>query len=128
MGYWYTTDDDHLESWYLYHRGYPGCSSSDAPVGCVSQTQWAQKPNCAAYDSGTLEFDFSCDTSAGHCGGPVYSWQPGSQGPYIVGINSASHSCKAPSCTEVDPNSARRITKHLAGKMSFVKSVEEWGP
>ena len=123
MGFAQNPDDDVLESWWLYNRGYPGCSQTDAPAGCVSETQWAQSGHCKAYDSGSLEFRHSCDTSKGHSGGPVYSWTPGSQGPYVVGINSSGYVCKAPSCDDVDPSNARRVTKKLFDKMAFAKSA-----
>jgi hypothetical protein len=61
--------------------------------------------------------------SGGHSGGPLYSWSPGANGPYIVAINIAE-SCKGADCgSDQTPNVAFRIDKSLAEKMSYYRSV-----
>ncbi len=129
MGYWYNSSDSAIAAYAKYHRGYPGCSASNAPVGCVSSTMWGQTFTC---DTGSFfgtvngwhrNFWHGCDMSGGHSGGPMYSWSPGASGPYLLGVNIAE-ACKGLDCVgNPTPNVAFRIDKALAEKMSYYRSI-----
>jgi V8-like Glu-specific endopeptidase len=129
MGYWYNSSDSSVSGYTKYHRGYPGCGADNAPAGCTSSTMWGQSGSCLTGGFfGTVNgyhrnFWHGCDSSGGHSGGPMYSWSPGSNGPYLLGTNIAE------SCSDVDcfaslaPNVAFRIDKWLSDNMSYWRSV-----
>jgi V8-like Glu-specific endopeptidase len=128
MGYWYAGDGT-VAGFAKYHRGYPGCGASNAPAGCTSSTMWGQSFTCqtggffGSVNGWNRNFWHGCDMSGGHSGGPLYSWSPGANGPYIVAINIAE-SCKGTDCTgDPTPNVAFRIDKGLAENMSYYRSV-----
>lgn len=129
MGYYYSSNNDSVEGWNKYHRGYPGCGAVNAPAGCASNVMYAQSAKCAtggffgSVDGWDRNFWHGCDMSGGHSGGPMYSWTPGNNGPYLVGINIAE-SCKAADCKgDSTPNVALRIDQWLAEKMSYYRSI-----
>lgn len=129
MGYWYNSSDGGVANYTKFHRGYPGCGAINAPAGCASSTMWGQSFSC---DTGSFfgsvggwnrNFWHGCDASPGHSGGPMYSWSPGNNGPYLLGTNIAE-SCKAADCAgDPTPNVAFRIDKWLAEKMSYYRSI-----
>jgi V8-like Glu-specific endopeptidase len=129
MGYYYSSNDDTVAGWNKYHRGYPGCSASNAPAGCASSVMYSQTAKCTtgsffgSVGGWDRNFWHGCDASGGHSGGPMYSWTPGSNGPYLVGVNIAE-SCKSTDCKgDATPNVALRIDQWLAEKMSYYRSV-----
>jgi hypothetical protein len=90
---------------------------------------WGQNFTCqtgsffGSVNGWNRNFWHGCDMSGGHSGGPLYSWSPGANGPYIVAVNIAE-SCKAADCgSNQTPNVAIRIDKALAEKMSYYRSV-----
>lgn len=129
MGYYYSSNNDTVEGWSQYHRGYPGCGAMNAPAGCVGSSMYAQAGKCAigdfynSVDGWDRNFMHGCDMSPGHSGGPMYSWTPGNNGPYLVGINVAE-TCSSTNCKgDATPNVAVRLDKWLAEKMSYYRSV-----
>jgi V8-like Glu-specific endopeptidase len=129
MGYYYNSSESGVAGYAKYHRGYPGCGASNAPAGCTSSTMWGQSFTCqtggffGSVNGWNRNFWHGCDMSGGHSGGPLYSWSPGANGPYIVAINIAE-SCKSTDCgTDQTPNVAFRIDKSIAEKMSYYRSV-----
>lgn len=129
MGYYYHSNDDTVAGWNMYHRGYPGCGAMNAPAGCVSSGMYAQAAKCKigdffnSVDGWDRNFMHGCDMSGGHSGGPMYSWTPGTKGPYLVGVNIAE-TCSDTDCEgDSTPNVALRIDKWLAEKMSYYRSV-----
>jgi V8-like Glu-specific endopeptidase len=129
MGYYYHSDEDTVAGWSKYHRGYPGCSADNAPAGCASNVLYGQSFTCTtdgffgSVGGWDRNFWHGCDSSPGHSGGPMYSWSPGANGPYLVGINIAE-SCSDTDCEgDETPNVALRIDKWLAERMSYYRSL-----
>ncbi|MEO8550188.1 MAG: trypsin-like serine protease [Kofleriaceae bacterium] len=102
--------DSTLATYDVRNVGYPACGSATSPPGCVSGVAFGDLSctNAAPQvdspddrwplygDNGQL-ID-GCDTNAGHSGGPIYSYTPGSNGPYVVG-NTDWNYCNVNSCT-----------------------------
>lgn len=129
MGYYYNSSDSGVAEYAKFHHGYPSCGAGNRPAGCVSSTMWGQGFMCdtagfyGSVNGWNRNFWHGCDMSPGHSGGPMYSWSPGANGPYLVGINIAE-SCKSTDCQgDVTPNVAFRIDQSLAEKMSYYRSV-----
>ncbi len=129
MGYHWNSDEDKIAGYTKFHRGYPGCGASNAPSGCTASTLWGQSGSCATGDffgsvnGWNRNFWHGCDMSGGHSGGPMYSWSPGANGPYLLGVNIAE-SCKGSDCAgDPTPNVAFRIDKALGEKMSYYRSI-----
>jgi V8-like Glu-specific endopeptidase len=122
MGVYYNSNDSSVSGYVKYHYGYPGCSSPGAPAGCVTGSLWGHDFSCAtgsffnSVGGWNRNFYHGCDSSGGHSGGPLYSWTPGSNGPYIVATNIAE-SCQGDECTSATPNIAFRIDKWLGDNM-----------
>jgi len=129
MGYKWHSDDDVVSGYTKFHRGYPGCGGSNPPAGCVSSTLWGQSGSCAtgsffgSVNGWNRNFWHGCDMSGGHSGGPMYSWSPGQNGPYLLGVNIAE-SCKSTDCIgKPTPNVAFRIDKTIGQNMSYYRSI-----
>ena len=60
--------------------------------------------------------------SGGHSGGPLYSWSPGANGPYLLAVNIVE-SCKGSACGETTPIIAIRIDKWLGEQMMYWRSI-----
>jgi len=121
MGFYYSSDSA-VAGFVKYHYGYPGCSSPGAPDGCVSGSLWGQSFSCqtgsffGSVGGWNRNFYHGCDMSGGHSGGPLYSWTPGSNGPYIVATNIAE-TCQGAACSSQTPNVAFRIDQWLGDNM-----------
>jgi V8-like Glu-specific endopeptidase len=101
--------DSTVESWATRNVGYPACGGSMSPANCVSNVAYGDlscanvAPRLTGPDSrwplyGTNgKMDTGCDTSGGHSGGPIYSYSPGDNGPYIIG-NTVWNQCNSSSC------------------------------
>lgn len=139
MNFTSTFSDSTVVTWVKYHYGYPGCSASGGgPAGCVANSLWGQTSKCGNGSffnpmPGTgwnREFYHGCDMSGGHSGGPLYTWSPGSSGPYLVGVNIAE-ACTGSSCTEANvgpittlvPNLALRLDKAITDSMTYWRSI-----
>jgi V8-like Glu-specific endopeptidase len=96
-------------TWAPRNVGYPGCGGSMSPTPCVSNVAYGDL-TCAGTDPALSQadnrwplngakgrMDTGCDTSPGHSGGPIYSYSPGSNGPYII-ANSDWNTCNSSSC------------------------------
>lgn len=128
MGVWYNSTDSAMAGYTKYHYGYPGCGSPGFPSGCADNSLWGQSFAC---DTGSFfndvngwnrNFYHGCDSSGGHSGGPLYSWSPGANGPYLLATNIAE-SCQGSLCTSATPNIAFRIDKWLADQMMYWRSI-----
>ena len=65
-----------------------------------------------------------CDTSPGHSGGPIYSYSPGSNAPYIIG-NATWNQCNSSTCNAASQYSTAgaRISETLAGYMMNLRAT-----
>lgn len=104
-----TASDATVAGWDTRNIGYPGCGSSMAPADCVSNVAYGDlacagvAPRLSSPDSRwplydqNGKLDTGCDTNGGHSGGPIYSYSPGSNGPYII-ANTVWNQCNSSSC------------------------------
>ncbi|WP_224243153.1 trypsin-like serine peptidase [Hyalangium gracile] len=128
MGVYYNSSDSGVSSYTKYHYGYPGCGSGGAPAGCVNNSMWGQSFACTtgsffnSVNGWNRNFYHGCDMSGGHSGGPLYSWSPGSNGPYLLATNIAE-SCTGSDCTGTTPNIAFRIDQWLGDLMMYWRSI-----
>ncbi len=135
MGVWWAGDSI-LSSFSVKNIGYPACGSSMAPASCMSNTAYADF-FCAGVAPALSDADSrwplkgmkgkmrtGCDTSGGHSGGPIYSYSPGSNGPYIIG-NTVWNQCNSSSCSSTTEYSSAgiRIPKTLAEWMMTLRSI-----
>jgi V8-like Glu-specific endopeptidase len=109
LGFAANSSEATVASWAPRNVGYPGCAESMAPAGCVSNVAYGDLTcaNVEATFSGADNrwplngemgrMDNGCDTSPGHSGGPIYSYSPGSSGPYIIG-NADWNTCNSSTC------------------------------
>lgn len=101
--------DSAVASWETRNVGYPACSGSMAPASCVSNVAYGDL-TCAGVDPALSDPDSrwplygtngkmrtGCDTSGGHSGGPIYSYSPGDNGPYLIG-NTVWNQCNSTTC------------------------------
>jgi V8-like Glu-specific endopeptidase len=101
--------DSTVASWETRNVGYPACSKSMAPANCVSNVAYGDL-TCAGVAPALSDPDSrwplygtngkmraGCDTSPGHSGGPIYSYSPGDNGPYIIG-NTVWNQCNSSTC------------------------------
>ena len=135
LGVWWAGDDT-LASFAPRNVGYPGCSAGMAPSGCVSNVAYGDlgcagvAPRVSSPDSrwplyGTNgKMDTGCDTSPGHSGGPIYSYSPGSNGPYIIG-NTTWNQCWQDGCVGSTQYASAgiRISETLAGYMMNLRAT-----
>jgi V8-like Glu-specific endopeptidase len=109
LGFAANSNEDTVASWAPRNVGYPGCGGAMSPAGCVSNVAYGDL-SCAGVEAsfsgadnrwplnGELgRMDNGCDTSPGHSGGPIYSYSPGSNGPYIIG-NADWNTCNSSTC------------------------------
>jgi V8-like Glu-specific endopeptidase len=109
LGFAAHSSEDVVASWAPRNVGYPGCGASMPPANCVSNVAYGDL-TCANVEAsfsgadnrwplnGELgRMDNGCDTSPGHSGGPIYSYSPGSNGPYIIG-NADWNTCNSTTC------------------------------
>lgn len=102
-------DDATTATWAVRNIGYPACGGSMSPMPCVSNVAYGDL-GCAGADPLLSDPDArwpnngmngkmrtGCDTSGGHSGGPIYSYSPGDNGPYIVG-NTVWNQCNSSTC------------------------------
>ena len=135
LGVWWA-DDDTVASFAPRNVGYPGCNNGMPPADCVDNVAYGDltcanvDPRLSSPDSrwplyGTNgKMDTGCDTSPGHSGGPIYSYSPGSNGPYIIG-NATWNQCWLGSCTSstMYSTSGIRISETLAGYMMNLRAT-----
>ncbi len=139
MGFRYTSEAA-LKSYAIKHDGYSGCGAYGAqPSSCTPNTVYGQTFSCrinyfsqpntlqgATPNGYNLTFRHSCDMSRGHSGGPVYTYDGGSNGPYVVGVNVWEHcyTCStASSGTKSYPNKAVRIKPWLGQFLLNLRSI-----
>jgi len=128
MGFAQSASDSTIAGWAKYHAGYPGCGAAGAPAGCVDGSLWTQSGTCATgsffnpVNGWNRNFFHGCDMSGGHSGGPLYSWSPGSGGPYVVASNIAEI-CQGSACSGSTPNVAFRIDSWLYNWLLYWRSI-----
>lgn len=128
MGVSYSPSDGTTAAYTMYHAGYPSCVSGGRPSGCVDNSMWGQSAACAIgsffnpVGGWNRNFWHGCDMSGGHSGGPLYSWSPGSGGPYIIATNIAE-TCTGAACTGAVPNVAFRIDQWLFDWLMYWRSI-----
>jgi V8-like Glu-specific endopeptidase len=128
--------DSTVEGWATRNVGYPSCGGSMPPANCVSGVAYGDL-SCAGVDPslsgpddrwplyGTNgKMDTGCDTSGGHSGGPIYSYSPGSNGPYLIG-NTVWNQCNSSSCGPLTQYSSAgiRISETLFDYMLNLRST-----
>ena len=135
FGFWWAGDST-VASFSTRNIGYPSCSSGMAPASCVSGVAYGDL-SCAGVAPFLSDPDnrwplygtngkmaTGCDTSGGHSGGPIYSYDPGSNGPYIIG-NTVWNQCYQSSCTPTTQYSSAgiRISETLADYMLNLRAT-----
>lgn len=128
--------DSKLATYATVNIGYPGCASSMAPDGCLSNVAYADlvcagvAPKLTDPDTRWPLYGWNgkmhtgCDTSGGHSGGPIYSYTPGSNGPYLLG-NTVWNQCNSSSCSSTTDYSSAgiRIPKTLFDWMMSLRTT-----
>lgn len=129
FGFWWASDAT-TSTFDVRNIGYPACGDAQSPSDCVWGVAYGDL-TCANVapslnspddrwplygDNGKMMT--GCDTSGGHSGGPIYSYSPGSNGPYIVG-NTVWNQCNSSSCAPNTQYSSAgiRINETLADYM-----------
>ena len=132
MGWYWASSDSTVAGWTQFNMGYPECSQCGAPSGCVQNSMWGDWGSCGMgsffdpVNGVNRNYKFGCDTSAGHSGGPLYTWAPNgcSSFPCIVGIDLAQDCCgSACSNTASTPNTAYRIVQTDSNVMASLQSM-----
>lgn len=95
-----------------YRRGYPGCSYTESPSGCVNNNLYGDGslrigPLAHAVNGWNRQMRHSSDMNRGDSGSSLYYYRNGF--PYVFAINSAEKLCRS-TCTGTYPNYSRRIT------------------
>jgi V8-like Glu-specific endopeptidase len=128
--------DSTVAGWETRNVGYPACGTATSPANCVWGVAYGDltcanvSPRFSGADSrwpnyGTNgKMDTGCDTMAGHSGGPIYSYSPGSNGPYIIG-NTDWNQCNVNTCTASTQYSSSgiRISETLFDYMLNLRST-----
>lgn len=132
----YWSGDATVSGWDVRNIGYAGCSSSMAPSPCTSNVAYGDM-SCAGVAPALSDPDArwplygtngkmrtGCDTNGGHSGGPIYSYDPGVNGPYIVG-NTVWNQCNSSSCDALTQYSSAgiRISESLAEYMMNLRAT-----
>ena len=127
--------DSGVAGWDVRNIGYPACGSSMAPMNCVSNVAYGDL-TCAGVEPALSDPDSrwplygtngkmrtGCDTNGGHSGGPIYSYTPGDNGPYIVG-NTVWNQCNSSSCdaTTLYSSAGIRISETLFDYMMNLRA------
>lgn len=112
--------DSTVSDWAVRNIGYASCSNSMAPSPCTSNVAYGDL-SCANVDPALSDPDSrwplygtngkmrtGCDTNGGHSGGPIYSYSPGDNGPYLVG-NTVWNQCNSSSCDALTQYSSAGI-------------------
>jgi hypothetical protein len=135
LGVWWAGDST-LSGFATRNVGYAGCGSSMAPANCVNDTAYGDL-TCANVDPSLSQPDSrwplngmngkmatGCDTNGGHSGGPIYSYSPGSNGPYIIG-NTVWNQCNSSSCAWNTQYSSAgiRISENMAAWMMDLRAT-----
>ena len=135
LGVWWAGDST-LATFAPRNVGYPGCSNSMPPASCVSNVAYGDL-TCAGVPIAVTDEDDrwplygtkgkmmnGCDTSPGHSGGPIYSYSPGSNGPYIIG-NATWNQCNSSTCNAASQYSTAgaRISETLADYMMNLRAT-----
>jgi hypothetical protein len=128
MGWYWWGSDATFGGKSKYNRGYPVCSSSNAPAGCQSLGLYGDSDLCGTgeYSSPDADginrrFRFGCDISGGHSGSSLYHYLDGST-LVVTGIVSWQH---CTTCTPADdrPNTGVRITAEYSGAISWLRQT-----
>lgn len=134
FGVWWAGDAT-VASFETRNIGYPTCGSTMAPANCMSNVAYGDL-TCANVDPALSDPDArwplygtngkmrtGCDTSGGHSGGPIYSYSPGSNGPYIIG-NTVWNQCNSATCNATTQYSSAgiRISETLADYMMNLRA------
>lgn len=95
-----------------YRRGYPGCSFTESPSGCVNNNLYGDGslsigPLAHKVNGWNRQMRHSSDMNRGDSGSSLYYYRNGF--PYVFAINSAEKLCRS-TCTGTYPNYSRRIT------------------
>ncbi|HYJ09412.1 MAG TPA: hypothetical protein VEX18_10395 [Polyangiaceae bacterium] len=120
-----------LAPFFIFNRGYAGCSSPGAPVSCRSNTLYGDASSCAlgalSWPAGgwDLVMSHGCDTNPGHSGSPMYIEPTGVEGiSKIFGVNTSDNGCYAnvnkdgDTCTPgATPSFMRRISPNWDNTM-----------
>lgn len=109
-----SASDSTVAGYYLENVGYPKCSAGMPPSGCVNREQYGDTHDCSyvtpAFSGGSTSNSWpfgdganpkmrnGCDTSPGHSGSSYYSYSPGSNGPYALGVHTWKE-CWLSTCT-----------------------------
>lgn len=130
MGFRYASESA-LQSYGVRQDGYPSCNTDfpERPASCRWNTAYGQNFDCSINYFGqpnnrinaepigyNLTFRHSCDMSRGHSGGAVYTYDGGSNGPYVMGVNvwQLCTTCSGASgATRSHPNVAVRMKPWL---------------
>jgi V8-like Glu-specific endopeptidase len=129
MGFAAQANDTLVANYAMYHAGYAGCLDPEPPKengSCVYDALWHQTFTCStgtftgAVNGWNRLFWHGCDATAGHSGGALYSWSPGSNGPYIVATHVGSNASDPHSA---NPNLAFRLDQGLFDAMLYWRSI-----
>ncbi len=91
--------DTNVQGWFHYLRGFPSCGGSQSPSPCtwgVMYGHWGDNPVLTEPLSGwpyygiKARLSHTVDSSEGQSGAAVYSYEPGSGGPYVVSTSVAN--------------------------------------
>jgi hypothetical protein len=111
-----------------YNRGYPVCSSTNAPEDCQSLGLYGDSDLCdtGEYSSPDADginrrFRFGCDISGGHSGSSLYHYLDGAT-LVVTGIVSWQH-CTTCGPLDVRPNTGVRITQEYSGAISWLRQT-----
>ncbi|MBL8971587.1 MAG: trypsin-like peptidase domain-containing protein [Myxococcales bacterium] len=112
--------DAGVAGWAVRNVGYPACGDVLSPSPCTSNVAYGDL-SCADVDPALSDPDSrwplygtngklrtGCDTSGGHSGGPIYSYTPGANGPYLVG-NTVWNQCNSSTCDALTQYSSAGI-------------------
>lgn len=124
-----------LNPQFHYNRGYPKCSSSNAPEDCEYATLYGDTNTCqlGSYlfqgsDGWNRVIRNSCDLSGGHSGSPAYHYfYDANLGKYVpvVSMVEVWEHCTTCDADDDYPNSARRITP---ADLSVISFFRQWKP
>lgn len=132
----YWAGDATVAGWDTRNIGYPACGDALSPTPCTSNVAYGDL-GCAGVAPAVSDPDSrwplhgtngklrtGCDTSGGHSGGPIYSYSPGVNGPYIIG-NTVWNQCNSSTCAwNTEYSSAGiRISESLADYMMNLRAT-----
>lgn len=116
----------------VYHQGYPG-----PPPSGIYGYLWGDRNSSGSlrvckvnlynarsewpYYGMTANWRHRCDTTGGHSGGPLYTYDVGSGGPWVTGLN-AYHTC-FPSCASEWASEGPRLTGYLVAHFVNLRAL-----